>query len=205
MGESCLAASERSRAPVWRSAARLTARSRFHTQGKGTSEAGGSPRCPPRAGRANGSAGPPQTAETIFSCNLERLTENWMGRTVGRTNHLICVCGETHPAAHDAAGRRHACSTLKVTPRPPEKQPGPQCLSKPTRDRRDQIPTVASARSRRPVAQRCPPYDSASRAAAAKPLTVCMARSTRHASSALTGFAPRTAVRSESRRTGVCP
>ena len=29
----------------------------FHTQRKGTSEAGGSPRCPPRAGRANGSAG----------------------------------------------------------------------------------------------------------------------------------------------------
>ena len=35
----------------------LTARSRFHTQRKDTSEAGGSPRCPPRAGRANGSAG----------------------------------------------------------------------------------------------------------------------------------------------------
>ena len=26
-----------------------------------------------------GSAGPPQTAETIFSCILERLTENWLG------------------------------------------------------------------------------------------------------------------------------
>ena len=25
-----------------------------------------------------GSAGPPQTAETIFSCILERLTENWL-------------------------------------------------------------------------------------------------------------------------------
>ena len=29
----------------------------FHTQRKDTSEDGGSPRCPPRAGRANGSAG----------------------------------------------------------------------------------------------------------------------------------------------------
>jgi len=57
MGESCRAASERSRASVWRCAARLTARSRFHTQRKDTSEDGGSPRCPPRAGRANGSAG----------------------------------------------------------------------------------------------------------------------------------------------------
>ena len=28
-----------------------------------------------------GSAGPPQTAETIFSCILERLTENWLVRT----------------------------------------------------------------------------------------------------------------------------
>ena len=57
MDESCRAASERSRASVWRCAARLTARSRFHTQRKDTSEDGGSPRCPPRAGRANGSAG----------------------------------------------------------------------------------------------------------------------------------------------------
>ena len=29
-----------------------------------------------------GSAGPPQTAETIFSCILERLTENWLGSTI---------------------------------------------------------------------------------------------------------------------------
>ena len=28
-----------------------------------------------------GSAGPPQTAANIFSCMLERLTENWLQRT----------------------------------------------------------------------------------------------------------------------------
>ena len=28
-----------------------------------------------------GSAGPPQTSLTIFSCILERLTENWLTRT----------------------------------------------------------------------------------------------------------------------------
>ena len=31
-----------------------------------------------------GSAGPPQTAETIFPCILERLTENWLGKKGGK-------------------------------------------------------------------------------------------------------------------------
>ena len=42
-----------------------------------------------------GSAGPPQTAETIFSCILERLTENWL--------YGVRPSASRHPCADDAS------------------------------------------------------------------------------------------------------
>ena len=61
-----------------------------------------------------GSAGPPQTAETIFSCILERLTENWLAFT------LVLSCPSTVIAAvHDYVVSRERINPLLVPTAPP--------------------------------------------------------------------------------------
>ena len=51
-----------------------------------------------------GSAGPPQTAETIFSCILERLTENWLLTQKGNTQAECATCASAIAAGAVVCG-----------------------------------------------------------------------------------------------------